>query len=145
MILGSLARSNLPFLSTPTGTIDRVTSFKLLVLQIDSSLSWANYTTIIIQKASRRLYFLKQLKKTGLATHHLLDFYIAVIRPVLEYCAPVWHYALTKAQTQELETTQKRAIYGRPLSVSGRPCYILPMFLFIYLFFFMAALFSGPG
>ena len=22
--------------------------------------------------------------------------------------------------------------YGRPLSVSGRPCYILPMFLFIY-------------
>ena len=32
--------------------------------------------------------------------------------------------------------------YGRPLSVSGRPCYILPMFLFIY---FMAALFSGPG
>jgi len=33
--------------------------------------------------------------------------------------------------------------YGRPLSVSGCPCYILPMF-FIYLFF-MAALFSGPG
>jgi len=33
--------------------------------------------------------------------------------------------------------------YGRPLSVSGRPCYILPMF-FIYLFF-MTALFSGPG
>jgi len=32
--------------------------------------------------------------------------------------------------------------YGRPLSVSGRPWYILPMF---YLFFFMAALFSGPG
>jgi len=27
--------------------------------------------------------------------------------------------------------------YGRPLSVSGRPCYILPMFyLFIYLFFY---------
>ena len=25
--------------------------------------------------------------------------------------------------------------YGRPLSVSGRPCYILPMFLFIYFFY----------
>lgn len=111
MILGPLARSNLPFLSTPTGTIERVTSFKLLGLQIDASLSWANHTTIIIQKASRRLYFLKQLKRAGLATHHLLDFYIAVIRPVLEYCAPVWHYALTKAQTQELEAIQKRAIH----------------------------------
>ena len=36
--------------------------------------------------------------------------------------------------------------YGRPLSVSGRPCYILPMFFFIiYFIIFMAALFSGPG
>jgi len=26
------------------------------------------------------------------------------------------------------------AIYGRPLSVSGRPRYILPMFLFIYFY-----------
>ena len=68
-------------------------------------------TTIIIQKASRRQYFLKQLKRARLATHHLLDFYIAVVRPVLEYCAPVWHYALTKAQTQELEAIQKRAIH----------------------------------
>ena len=32
--------------------------------------------------------------------------------------------------------------YGRPLSVSGRPCYILPMFFYL---FFMAALLSGPG
>jgi len=43
MILSPLARSNLPFLSTPTGTIERVTSFKLLGLQIDASLSWANH------------------------------------------------------------------------------------------------------
>jgi len=57
MILGPLARSNLPFLSTPTGTIERVTSFKLLGLQIDLSLSWANHTAIIIQKASRSAVF----------------------------------------------------------------------------------------
>jgi len=36
------------------------------------------------------------------------------------------------------------AYYGRPLSVSGRPCYILPN-VFFYYFFLMAALFSGPG
>jgi len=34
---------------------------------------------------------------------HLLHFYITVIRPVLEYCAPVWHYALMKAQSESLE------------------------------------------
>ena len=71
-------------------------------------------TTMIIRKASSRLYFLKQLKRAGLATHHLVHFYIAVIRPVLEYCAPVWHYALTKGQTQELESIQKRGYYGFP-------------------------------
>jgi len=31
-------------------------------------------------------------------------------RPVVECCAPVWHYALTKSQTQQLEAIQKRAI-----------------------------------
>ena len=35
--------------------------------------------------------------------------------------------------------------YGRPLSVSGRPCYILPKFLFIYLFiYFYGRLFLRP-
>ena len=32
------------------------------------------------------------------------------IRPVLEYCVPVWHYALTKTQTDHLEALQKRVI-----------------------------------
>ena len=41
----------------------------------------------------------------------LLYFYTAVIRPVLEYAAPVWHYAITQAQTQQLESVQKRAIH----------------------------------
>jgi len=32
--------------------------------------------------------------------------------------------------------------YGHPLSVSGRPCYI---FQYLFIYFFMVALFSGPG
>jgi len=32
-------------------------------------------------------------------------------RPVLEYCVPVWHYALTKAQIEQIEGIQKRAIH----------------------------------
>jgi len=35
--------------------------------------------------------------------------------------------------------------YGRPLSVSGRPCYILPMFIYLFIYLFMAALFSSLG
>ena len=34
---------------------------------------------------------------------HLLYFYVTVIRLVLEYCVPMWHYTLTKAQSKSLE------------------------------------------
>ena len=36
---------------------------------------------------------------------------------------------------QDRTSSCSSVYYGRPLSVSGRPCYILPM-LFIYLFFY---------
>jgi len=54
---------------------------------------------------------LKQLKRAGLPSSHLFHYYSTVIRPVLEYCVPVWHYALTKAQTEQIEAVQKRAIH----------------------------------
>jgi len=53
----------------------------------------------------------KKLKRAGLPDSHLLHFYITVIRPVLEYCAPVWHYALTKEQSESQEAVQKRAVH----------------------------------
>jgi len=38
--------------------------------------------------------------------YKLLHFYTAVIRPVLEYTSPVWHYSITRAQSQHLESIQ---------------------------------------
>ena len=40
----------------------------------------------------------------------LLHFYLTVIRPVIEYCSVVWHYGLTKAQSETLEAIQCRAL-----------------------------------
>jgi len=103
MILGRLASTNLPLLSISSQTIERVTSYKLLGVHTDSSLSWSTHIDYIIKKATTRLYFLKQYKRAGLPNSHLLHFYITVIRPVLEYCTPVWHFALTKALSESLE------------------------------------------
>ena len=50
------------------------------------------------------------MKRAGLPTDQLLHFYVAVIRPVVESCAPVWHYAINRAQAEQLESIQKRAI-----------------------------------
>jgi len=46
----------------------------------------------------------------GLKPHHLLHFYLTVIRPVLEYCLVVWHHSLTKAQSETLEAIQRWAL-----------------------------------
>jgi len=72
-------------------------------------LSWSTHIEHIIKKATTRLYFLKQLKTAGLSNRHLLRFYITVIRPLLEYYAPEWHYTLTKVQSESLEAVQKCA------------------------------------
>ena len=55
--------------------------------------------------------------QSSLQTH----FYITFIKPVLEYCAPVWHYALKKAQSESLEAVQKRAIHITHNLTRGMP------------------------
>jgi len=96
MILGPVARANLPLptitttnTTTTTDTIHRVTSFKLLGVYIESTMSWTIHVDNMVKKATRRLYFLTQLKRAGLTSNQLFHYYTAVIRPVLEYCAPV--------------------------------------------------------
>ena len=71
----------------------------------------------IISKAASRLYFLKQLKRAGLFSSHLLHFYTTVIRPVLEYASPIWHPTLTKSQTECLEQRGLEAVQRRALKI----------------------------
>ena len=108
MFLGRLNPASFPFLFTQTGSVERVTAFKLLGINFEANLSWSLHINTIT--ASKRHYFLKQLKRAGVSTDQLLHVYVAVIWPVLEYCTPVWHYAITRTQTEQIESTQKRAI-----------------------------------
>jgi len=55
--------------------------------------------------------FPETAQESGVRPQQLLHFYATVIRPVLEYCSPVWHYAITRLQTEHLESIQKRAIH----------------------------------
>ena len=101
---------NLPPLLTSSGAIERVSTFKLLGINLDTNLSWSAHINSITSKASKRFYFLKQLKRAGFPYKQLLHFYTAVIRPVLEYAAPAWHHLINRTQAQHLESVQKRAI-----------------------------------
>ena len=73
--------------------LERVTSAKLLGLTISSNLTWNEHISDVIKKASKRLYFLVQLKRSRVPRHDMSTFYTACIRPVLTYAAPAFFYA----------------------------------------------------
>jgi hypothetical protein len=90
--------------------IERVTTFKLLGLIVNNALKWNDHVSAICTKASKRLHFLKLLKRAAMSTDEQLHYYHTVIRPVLEYACVVWHSSLTAGQTAQLESIQRRAV-----------------------------------
>ena len=62
MVRSRLAITNSSFLNISSQTIERVNSYELLGIHIDSSLSWSIHIDYIIKEATTRLHFLKQLK-----------------------------------------------------------------------------------
>jgi len=62
--------------------VERVASFKLLGVYIASDLKWGQHIDTITSKAALRLYFLKQLKRSGAGQRDLLCFYTTIIRLV---------------------------------------------------------------
>ena len=53
-----------------------------------------NHVTEIVKTANKRLHFTKLLKRAYVPQEDILNFYCGCIRPVLEYCAPIFHHSL---------------------------------------------------
>ena len=71
------------------------------------------YRAFIVQShpTRRSVCIVKAVKeRAGVPHAQLLHFYLAVIRPVLEYTAPVWHHSLNKSPKNQTEAIQERAI-----------------------------------
>jgi hypothetical protein len=92
------------------GTLERATSFKLLGLTIANNLSCEDHIKSVCYKASKRLHFLKLLKRCSVSDNYLLHYYKSVIRPTIEYACPVWQSVLTNGQRDRLESLQRRAL-----------------------------------
>ena len=109
--------------------LEEVTSAKLLGLNISNDLKWNVHVLELVKKASCRLYFLRQLKRSQIMPAELILFYITCIRSILEYACPVFHRALPGYLSEDLERLQKRALriiypgmsYNRALEFSGLP------------------------
>ena len=68
----------------------RVETYKILGVHLSNDLTWNVRIEYIMKKASKRLYALRSLKKSGVQPSDLVGIYCAPIRSVLEYAAPVW-------------------------------------------------------
>ena len=91
--------------------IERVNEFKLLGVIIRSDLSWNSHVKYIVSKASKRIFVLCTLIRSGVSTVDILAVNCSIVRSVLEYARSVWHCGLTKEQSLEIEKVQK-GVYG---------------------------------
>ena len=96
-------------------TIDIVRSVKILGVTLQSNLKWDEHINNIVKKASKRLYFLSQLKRAKVSSNELVNFYVTCIRSLLLYSCQVFHFNLPEFLNIMLKRIQKRAmniIYG---------------------------------
>jgi len=68
------------------------------------------YSNDIFKKASKRLYFLVQLKRAKLPCKDLVLFYITCIRSILTYAVPGFPLRTAHVLQRELERVQERAL-----------------------------------
>ena len=91
--------------------IEMTEEMKLLGVVITSNLKWRRNTEYITQRGYARLWMLKRLKKLGCPVEQLVDTYVKQVRCILEMACPVWHPALTQADSKAIERVQKSALY----------------------------------
>ena len=87
-----------------------VNSAKLLGVTISNNLTWNEHINEFIEKVSKCLYFLSQLKRARVAKQDLVLFYTSYIHSIVTYASPVFFYALPEYLKNELERIQDRAL-----------------------------------
>ena len=92
-----------------TTPLNAASIVKVLGIHIQQNLKWDTHVNEMVKKCNRRLFMLRTLKRFNLPLCDLITIYTGYVRPILEYCAPVFHSSLTKKQTNDIERIQKRA------------------------------------
>ena len=86
--------------------LDVVYSAKLLGVMIQSDCKWGENTKYIVNKAKKRIWFLRRLKTLGASKSTLIDVFYLFIRSLLEMAVPLWAGAITKKNSQDIEAIQ---------------------------------------
>ncbi|KAI8508900.1 hypothetical protein Bbelb_127480 [Branchiostoma belcheri] len=107
----------LPPLSLGGELVPVTTVAKGLGFIFDNKLSWREHVKSMVSKASSRLHYLRLLTKQGMSVQDLVQVYLSLIRPVLEY-GHVLLVGCSEEQAASMERVQRRAL--RIISRGGR-------------------------
>ena len=111
--------------------ISSVKKIKLLGVTITDDLRWRENTAAIHEKVNTKFWQLCRLRQFGFKQQLLLSTWKTLLRPITEYCAPIWHCSLIDADKILLENLQKKALglilgtwyidHRRYYKVQGKP------------------------
>ena len=83
---------------------------KILGFYFDSNSTAVCHVNETINKFYSKLWTLRFLKRSGMASADLLNIYNVVIRSAVEYCSVVYHPLIPAYMSDKLEQIQKQAI-----------------------------------
>ena len=79
-----------------------VNSAKLLGITISHNLTWNAHVNRVVKKASKKLYFLVQLKRARLPPSDLVLFYLSCVQSTVGNGVPAFYNALPQYLKNEL-------------------------------------------
>ena len=108
-----------------TGEGERIgtsNTMKVLGFTFGSRPNCSAHMETVRRSVRGRYWLLIHLKQNGFSESELVRVYVTMIRPILEYCVPVYHSMLTDREDEQLERLQATAlryVYGFGISYSN--------------------------
>jgi hypothetical protein len=90
MLLGPVKKNPPPLIELGSIKVDRVSSFRLLGVNIMDNLSWDDHVSAVCSKAGKRLHLLKLLRRSSVTANDLLQFYKSTSHRICLPCVAVW-------------------------------------------------------
>ena len=108
--------------------LDVIENTKLLGVKLTTDLRWANHTSYLCKNAASRFWMVRRMKLLKIDPSIIVDFYFKEIRSICEMAGKVFHSGLTKKQSYDIESIQKKSlkiILGNLYSTYEEACTLL--------------------
>ena len=90
--------------------LDVIECTKLLGIKLTTDLKWSEQTTFLHKRATSKLWMLRRMKILNIDPTIIVDFYFKEIRSICEMACQIFHSGLTKQQSSQIESIQKKAL-----------------------------------